>query len=309
MSVFWSGWVIVITLANIFACYWLIRWTSRKRPDEVASGTVTGHQWDGLQEYNNPLPRWWLWMFYLTMIFGIGYLLLYPGLGSFKGLLGWSSHDGRYVEEMAQADQEYGPLFRQYAAMPIPELAQNQEAQDMGRRMFLNYCAQCHGSDAGGSPGYPSLRDRDWLYGGAPEQIETSILKGRQGAMPAHAAMLSESELDGLVLYVMSLSTPQADNGKVAIGQKLFMERGCIACHGLDAKGNPALGAPDLTDKVWLYGSSRQTVRETIANGRQGLMPAHADFLGPDKVHLLAAYVYGLSAQEGQAQTAGQAQP
>ena len=295
MSTFWNLWIIVITLVNIFACYWLIRWTTRNRPGEAKQGDVTGHQWDGLQEYNNPLPRWWLWLFYITIVFALGYLVLYPGLGSFKGMLGWSSQESRYPEEMAAADATYGPIFQKYAAMPVEEVAKDEQALGMGKRMFLNYCAQCHGSDAGGAKGFPNLTDNDWLYGGTPEQIKQTIMAGRNGVMPPHKDRVDEAGLDALVNYVMSLSGREADAAKAEQGKQLFTANACMACHGVDGKGNQALGAPNLTDNIWLYGSSADTIRRTIAEGRMGQMPAHADFLGADKVHLLTAYVYSLS--------------
>ncbi|WP_287600583.1 cytochrome-c oxidase, cbb3-type subunit III [Thiothrix sp.] len=295
MSGFWSGWIILITLGNIFACYWLIRWTTKKRPGEAANGEVTGHQWDGLEEYNNPMPRWWLWLFYITIIFSLGYLVLFPGLGTFKGVLNWSSQGSQYGGEMEQAASTYDPIFKKFAALPIDQVAKDEEAQGMGRRMFLSYCAQCHGSDAEGAKGFPNLADSDWLYGGAPEQIKQSILAGRNGVMPPHKDRVDAAGIDALANYVMSLSGREADAAKVAQGQQLFTANGCLACHGADGKGNQALGGPNLTDSTWLYGSSADTIKETIANGRMGMMPAHADFLGEDKVHLLAAYVYGLS--------------
>lgn len=296
MSGFWSGWIILITLGNIFACYWLVRWTTKKRPGEAATGDVTGHRWDDLEEYNNPLPRWWLWLFYITIVFALVYLMLFPGLGSFKGVLGWGSHGSQYEAEMEAAKATYGPIFEKYAAMPITEVSQDEEALGMGKRMFLNYCAQCHGSDAGGARGFPNLADDDWLYGGKPEQIKQSILDGRNGVMPPHKDRVDEAGLDALTAYVMSLSGREGlDDAKVDKGKELFTANGCLACHGADGTGNQALGGPNLTDKIWLYGSSADMIKQTIAEGRNGQMPAHADFLGEDKVHLLSAYVYSLS--------------
>ncbi len=293
-SQFWSGWIIVLTLGNILACWWLIRWTAKKRAGEAAEGDTTGHTWDEtLAEYNNPLPRWWLWLFYLTMVFGLVYLVLYPGLGSFRGVLGWT-HQNAYAKEMQAADAKYGPLFAKYAAKPIPQLTQDPAALRIGQRLFVNYCASCHGSDAGGGPGFPNLRDNDWLYGGTPEAITKTILDGRSGAMPAWGPVLGEQGVNEVAAYVLSLSGRQADPKLVEAGRKHFATY-CAACHGADGKGNPAMGAPNLTDNVWLYGGSPGVIRQTITKGRNGRMPAHRDFLGEDKVHLLAAYIYSLS--------------
>jgi cytochrome c oxidase cbb3-type subunit 3 len=300
MSSFWSGWIIVLTVGNILGCLWLIRWTMKKRAGEAAQGDVTGHTWDGdLQEFNNPLPRWWLWLFYITLIFAAGYLALYPGLGNFGGLLGWTSHGSQYEAEMQAAAEKYDPIFKQYAAVAVTDLASKdeyQEARDMGKRLFLTYCMQCHGSDAGGSRGFPNLTDGDWLWGGAPEQIRVSIANGRTGVMPAHAH-LGDEQIDNLANYVVSLSGRDADATKVAAGQEAFMTSGCIACHGMDGKGNQLLGAPNLTDPTWLYGASVGAIKQTLEKGRNGVMPAHQDLLGTEKVHLLTAYVYSLSNQ------------
>ncbi len=244
-------------------------------------GDVTGHKWDGLQELNNPLPRWWLWLFYFTIVFSLVYLVLFPGLGTFKGVLGWSSQGSQYGAEMDAAAETFDPVFKKYAAMPIEQVAKDEEAQGMGRRMFLSYCSQCHGSDAGGAKGFPNLTDNDWLYGGAPDQIKQTIMAGRQGAMPAHKDRVDAAGVEALANYVMSLSgRKEADAAKVAQGQQLFTANGCIACHGVDGKGNQAMGAPNLTDNTWLYGSSMDTIKETINNGRNGKMPAQGDFLG-----------------------------
>lgn len=296
-SEFWSVWIIVLTLGNILACWWLIRWTAKKRAGEAAEGDVTGHSWDEtLAEYNNPLPRWWLWMFYLTMVFGLVYLVLYPGLGSFRGVLGWT-HQNAWAKEMEAADAKYGPLFAKYSAKPITELVQDPSALRIGQRLFVNYCASCHGSDAGGGPGFPNLRDNDWLYGGTPEAITKTILDGRSGAMPAWGKVLGEQGVNEVAAYVLSLSGRQADPKLVEAGRKHFATY-CAACHGADGKGNPAMGAPNLTDNVWLYGGSPGVIRQTISKGRNGRMPAHRDFLGEDKVHLLATYIYSLSKEK-----------
>lgn len=293
-SDFWSWWVIVLTVGNILGCWWLIVWTMKKRAGEAASGDVTHHTWDeNLQEYNNPLPRWWLWLFYITLVFGLVYLVLYPGLGKFRGVLGWTAEQ-RYEEQMEAAQERYGPIFARYAEQKIPALATNTEAVDTGRRLFLNYCATCHGSDARGNTGFPNLTDDAWLYGGDPASIKTSILDGRQGMMPAWQSSLGDAGVKQVTEYVMKISGRQVDEGLAQKGQQKYQQM-CVACHGPDGKGNQALGAPNLTDNTWLYGGSPGAIRESIVKGRQGNMPPHREFLGEDKVHLLAAYVYSLS--------------
>ncbi len=294
MSSFWSWWITIIAVGNILACYWLIKWASKPQPGEAATGDVTGHKWDEtLEEYNNPLPRWWLWMFYATILFGLVYLYLYPGLGNWKGYLGWTSH-GQYEKEMEQAKAKYDPIFAAFASKPIPDLAQDPAALKVGERLFLNYCANCHGSTATGAPGFPNLTDNDWLWGGDPQTIKTTILDGRSGAMPAWGEILGPDKVDKVAEYVLSLSGRSHDAEKAAEGKAIF-QTNCVACHGPDGKGNPALGAPNLTDNVWLYGGSPGTIRQTITHGRNGHMPAHRQFLGENKVHVLAAYVYSLS--------------
>ena len=294
-SGFWNIWIVVLSLGNIFACWWLIRWSSKKRPGEAAAGDTTGHSWDEgtLAEYNNPLPRWWLWMFYLTLVFSLGYLFLYPGLGTYRGYLNWTQQN-QYDQEMKTADEKYGPLFAQYAAQPIPALATNKDALKIGQRLFVNYCAACHGSDAGGAPGFPNLRDNDWLYGGDPDTLTKTILDGRQAAMPEWGPVLGDKGVNEVAAYVLTLSGRDAD-AKLATAGKQEFTTYCAACHGAEGKGNQALGAPNLTDSTWLYGGSAGVIKQTITHGRKGHMPAHRNFLGKDKVHLLATYIYSLS--------------
>ena len=298
-SSFWNWYITVLTAASILACFLLIRWLSGAiKPED--EGKEMDHVWDGdLVELNNPLPRWWLNMFYFTLFFGIGYLVLYPGLGTFKGLLGWTSL-GQYQHEMDFADAKYGPLFKKYQDMPIAAVAADPDARRMGERLFVNYCATCHGSDARGARGFPNLRDNDWLYGGSPEAIEITLLNGRSGVMPAWKdALGGDAGVADMTEYVFSLSGRDVDEAAVARAAEKYQML-CVACHGADGTGNQALGAPNLTDNIWLYGGSKKVVMESLAMGRNGVMPPHRDFLGEDKVHLLAAYVYSLSTGQEQ---------
>ena len=293
-SSFWNWFIIIPTVGGIIACFLLIRWlsTAIKPEDE---GKEMDHVWDGdLVELNNPLPRWWLNMFYITLYFSIGYLALYPGLGTFKGLLEWTS-TGQYEREIDIADAKYGPLFKKFQEMPIVAVAADPEARRMGERLFVNYCATCHGSDARGARGFPNLRDNDWLYGGDPDVIQQTILEGRNGVMPAWAdALGGDAGVADVTEFVFSLSGRDVDQAAAARGGEKYQML-CVACHGADGTGNQALGAPNLADSIWLYGGSSKQVMESIAKGRIGVMPPHRDFLGEDKVHLLAAYVYSLS--------------
>jgi len=291
-SEFWSWFVIAIAGGGIVWLFYLLKGNAKATGEQ---GVPTGHVWDeNLEELNNPLPRWWLIMFYITIVFAIGYLILYPGMGSFKGILGWTEV-GEYNNEVAAADAEFGPIFAQFEQTPIPELAANPAAMNAGERLFVNYCAVCHGSDARGATGFPNLRDNDWLYGGAPETIQTTIMNGRNGAMPAWEGPLGGEEgVNQVATYVMSLSGRDVDAQLAAAGKAKF-DMFCVGCHMPDGTGNQALGAPNLTDNIWLYGGSPRTIRETIAKGRNGKMPAHNEFLGKAKSHILAAYVYSLS--------------
>ena len=293
-SSFWNWYIIIPTVGGIIACFLLIRWLSGGNLPSGDEAKSMGHVWDeDLEELNNPLPSWWLNLFYITLVFGIIYLLLYPGLGTFKGMLGWTS-TSQYQEEMDKADARFGPLFERYREQDIAAVAADPEARRIGKRLFLNYCATCHGSDAGGARGFPSLRDNAWLYGGSPEQIETSILDGRSGVMPAWQDSLGDEGISEVTDYVFSLGGRDVDEAAAARGKEKY-QTFCVACHGADGGGNQALGAPSLKDNVWLYGGTRSAVMETLAKGRNGQMPPHKEFLGEDKVHLLAAYVFSLS--------------
>jgi cytochrome c oxidase cbb3-type subunit 3 len=290
-SDFWSVYIAVITVVSIVACAVFLKMQSVRRP--VGTET-TGHKWDGdLAEYNNPLPRWWSWLFYLTIAFALVYLVLYPGLGSWRGTLGWSQV-AQFKEETQTAEKHFGPLYERFAQIEVEKLAVNPDALAIGQKLFLNNCAQCHASDGGGSRGYPNLTDVEWLWGGTPEAIKTSITEGRMGMMPAWGEALGEARIKDVVHYVRSLSGLTHDSIRAARGKDEFA-RTCSACHGAEAKGNKAMGAPDLTDKVWLHGSSEEAMILTVTRGRIDQMPAHKDKLSVPQIHLLTAYVYSLS--------------
>jgi cytochrome c oxidase cbb3-type subunit 3 len=298
-SGFWDYYIALITILGIAGCGILLWTQSTTRVKLDADGkplATTGHVWDeDLTELNTPMPRWWMWLFYLTIAFAAIYLALYPGLGSYAGKLGWQSST-EYKDELKKADAEYGPLFAGFARQDIEAVAADPQAHAIGERLFLTYCAQCHGSDARGNKGFPNLTDDDWLYGGAPQAIKDTIMNGRHGQMPPMAAALgSDKDVENVAHYVRSLSGVAADPVRVAFGKPKF--GACAACHGMDGHGNQALGAPNLADKTWLYGGSAETIMETIRKGRDNTMPAWGDFLGEQKVHVLAAYVWSLSSK------------
>ena len=295
MGTFWNLWIIGLTLTNLALVLWVLlanRKVAVSDQDEEENKT-TGHVYDGIEEYDNPLPRWWFIMFIVTFVYAGVYLLVYPGLGSWPGLFGWTS-----VKELRghqqQADARYADTFGTYANTPIEELAQNPDAMKMGLRLFSNNCAVCHGADGGGNYGFPNLTDHDWLYGGTPEKIKETITLGRKGAMPAWGALMGETGVVNVSEYVLQMSGQEHDAAKAELGAKLFNQN-CVACHGVDGKGNQALGAPNLTDDIWLYGGEPQDIRATLRNGRNGVMPAQQELLKADRIHLLAAYVYSLS--------------
>lgn len=305
VSPFWSWFIIIPTALGILGCFVLIFWLGGGSKSET--NETMGHVWDeNLEEYNNPLPKWWLNMFYITLFFSIIYLILYPGMGSFAGVLKWTSAN-QYEAEMDKANSNYGPLFEQYASVSVEELQGKPEALKMGERLYLTYCTVCHGSDAGGGPGYPNLRDDDWLYGGTPDKIKESILKGRManGMVAWKETLGGDAEVANVAEYVISLSG-RDHNADAAAKGKAKYDTICIACHGPEGKGNQMLGAPNLSDKVWLYGGTKPAIIKSIAEGRKGIMPAHEEFLGEAKSHLLAAYIYSLSAGKADATVAAQ---
>jgi cytochrome c oxidase cbb3-type subunit 3 len=288
-----SVYIIVLTVVAVVGCVWLLRWTGKRRPGDPKPDD-TSHTWDeDLTEYNKPMPRWWLVMFYLTIVFGIGYLVYYPGLGSWQGTSGWTSakeHDA----EAALAEKQLAATFAAYEGRSIEELAKNDDALRHGRSIFANHCATCHGSDARGAKGFPDLTDSVWHWGGSADEILATVTGGRQAAMPPMEQVLGPTGLTETAVYVMSLSGRAGDPALIAAGRKRFAGI-CAACHGPDGKGNPAMGAPDLTDGYWLYGGDYDAVRASIAHGRQGMMPAHEPLIGRTRARLVAAWVYAQS--------------
>jgi cytochrome c oxidase cbb3-type subunit III len=300
MSSGWSWYVIALIVLNIGGCAWLLWWTARRRPGDPKPED-TSHVWDGdLTEYNKPLPRWWINLFWITIVFGIGYFAWFPGFGNFAGYSGWTStreHDERKAAYDATLESTFAPFTNQ----PIDVLAANPDALKLGRSIFSNTCATCHGSSAQGATGYPNLRDDIWHWGGSPDRVLQTVLDGREGVMPEWGTVLTgmggENAVDYVAAYVRTLSQPERgvyNDYMASRGRKLY-EGICVACHGVDGKGNPEMGAPDLTDDYWLYGNSTEVLRQTIVRGRHGSMPAHREVLGDTRSRLVAAYVWSLS--------------
>lgn len=292
-SVGWSIWIVTIALGGVAFCLFVLFSQMKGQAKKGEKISDTGHIWDGITEYDTPLPRWWISMFLILTVVALGYWVLYPGLGTFKGLL-----DTNQAKEV-RADQEkieamVRPVFQKYAEMPIEDIAKDDEARAIGQRLFLNNCAQCHGSDAQGSPSFPNLTDNSWLWGGEPEKILQTITNGRRGIMTAHKTLMTPAQASDVAQYVRSLNELAHDQTRVVPGKKMF-DQFCVACHGAEAKGNPLLGAPDLTDGVWLYGSSEETIVYSILNGRDNQMPAQKDLLSPEQIRVLAGWVWGLS--------------
>jgi cytochrome c oxidase cbb3-type subunit 3 len=299
MTANWGIYVAVLVLINIVGAVWLLVATAKSPAPEA---DTTGHVWDeDLSEYNNALPRWWLGMFVLSVIFAAGYLVFYPGFGAVAGTLGWTS--AREVSaDLAEINRKIEAVFSVYRDRPIAELQKDAKAVDLGHNVFANNCAVCHGSDARGAKGFPNLTDNDWLYGGNPDQVLTTILNGRGGVMPPLGAALGEQGVNEVANYALSLSGGKADPALAEAGKARFLTI-CAACHGPEGKGNIAIGSPNLTDNIWLYGGTLDDIKTTVRNGRNGKMPAWGEVLGKDRARLVEAWVLAQSAQN---QAAGQ---
>ena len=292
-SNFWALYVAGITGVSILACA-LLLWFSGKAKAMTAHDNTTGHVWDGdLREMNNPLPRWWVWLFVITIVFAIAYLVMYPGFGGSPGKLGWTSV-GQHQAEVAKGNAETAPLYAKFTAMKVEDVAMDPQAQAIGERLFMNICSQCHASDARGGNSFPNLTDADWLHGGTPEKIVETLVKGRIGQMPPMAAAVGTSDdVKNLANYVLSLSGGPHDSVRANLGKEKFAS--CAACHGADGKGNQALGAPNLTDDIWLHGYGEAAIVSMVNNGKVNQMPAQGEKLTEAQIHVLSAYVWGLS--------------
>ncbi len=295
LTTFWHWYVIIITVVTILLCLWILQWTKGVSNSEEGNETgTTGHVWDeDLVELNNPLPRWWLQLFYITIAFSFIYLGLFGGLGNIPGYLGWSQ-EGQYAEEMEAAAEAQETIFARYRQLDNEALIADAEANATGQRLFAQSCAMCHGSDGRGARSFPNLADNDWLYGGSFDTVMQSIANGRNGAMPVMVGGLDDAGVNNLVAYVQSMSGQQVDAGMAAEGKTHF-DMLCIACHGPDGSGNQALGSPRLNDEIWLYGGETETIKETVTKGRNGNMPVHKDLLSEDRRRLIAAYVLSMS--------------
>lgn len=293
-SNFWPVFITAISLLGIFGCALLLWLTSKVKIVSANGDNTSGHVWDeDLREMNNPLPRWWVWMFILTIIFSLFYLAAYPGLGSYAGKLGWTQNN-QYDKEMADANKALAPLYAKFAAMPTEELVNNKEAKAIGERLFMNNCSQCHGSDAKGSRGFPNLTDHDWLHGGSPAKIQETITSGRIGMMPPMAAAVgTEDDVKNVANYVLSLSGSKHDAARAALGKEKFAI--CAACHGAEGKGNMDIGSPNLTDNIWLHGAGEAAIIKRVNEGKVNQMPAQGAKFSPEQIHVLASYVWGLS--------------
>jgi cytochrome c oxidase cbb3-type subunit 3 len=292
MTSFWSYWIIILTTITIVGITWILL-ANRKGTAREPGEETTGHNYDGIEELDNPLPAWWFYMFLATIIFSIGYLIVYPGMGNFKGLLGWTQV-GQYETKVEEADAKFRHMRDQYLALPIAEIANDPVVVKMGQRMFANNCAQCHGADAKGRYGFPNLTDNDWLYGGSATEIKTTLTGGRRAVMPAWGEIIKEQGIKEATAYILSLNGLEGDAADIAAGETVYKTY-CVACHLPDASGTKAMGAPNLANGIWLYGGNPEQISHTLRNGRNGVMPAFKDTLTEDKIHILSAYVYSLN--------------
>lgn len=312
-----SIFIAAVTILHILGYIGLVYWTTHiKAGGDAKEGEVIDHTWDGdLKEMNNPMPGWWLSLFYLMIAFAIAYLFLYPGV--YKGSKGWTQLT-QYQQESRRVDARSAEYFRHYAGKSVEDLAKDTDALAIGRRIFLQNCAVCHASDAGGTPGnYPNLTDKDWIWGGTPENIINTITNGHTGAMPAGGALISvtpgqapsaedQQKLEDVSNYILALGGYEHDQALAEKGKELY-STSCVACHGPDGKGNPVIGGINLADQTWLYAEDSEDpaalktfIQNQIQHPRNNVMPAWKDILGEAKIKVVAAYVYSLSQDESE---------
>ena len=292
MTSFWSNWIIILTTITIVGITWIL-FANRKGTQRAGDENTTGHSYDGIEELDNPLPAWWFYMFLITIVWGVGYLVAYPGMGNFPGLLGWTQV-GQHDKSVEQADEKFREMRDKYLALPIAEIATDPKVLKMGQRMFANNCAQCHGADAKGRYGFPNLTNNDWIFSGTADGIKATINNGRRAAMPAWGDILGDQGVNETTAYILSLSGREGNPEDISAGETRF-KMYCAACHQADGTGNPAMGAPNLANGIWLYGGKAEQISQSIRAGRNGVMPAHKDTLSEDKIHILTAYVYSLN--------------
>ncbi|MBQ0920430.1 cytochrome-c oxidase, cbb3-type subunit III [Hydrogenophaga aromaticivorans] len=292
-SDFWHLYVGGLTLVSILACLILL-WISGTTKANTHADNTTGHVWDGdLAEMNNPLPKWWVYLFVITVLFALAYGALYPMFGKFQGVLGWTSR-GQHTAEVAKVEAAIAPIYAKFSGMTPEQMAGDSEAMAIGERLFMNYCAQCHGSDARGAKGFPNLTDKDWLGGGDHATIKTTITQGRIGVMPPMATAVGSAEdVRNVANYVLSLSGSPHDSVRATQGKEKFAA--CAACHGMDGKGMAAVGAANLTDGIWLHGWGEEAIVRAVNNGFNNQMPGQSALLNEAQINVLASYVWGMS--------------
>jgi cytochrome c oxidase cbb3-type subunit 3 len=297
MSSFWNAYIFLLTGISIVGLAILITMTRRMKDPGGEGAQTTGHSFDGIEEFNNPLPKWWLNLFWLTIVFAVLYLIAYP-LGNWSGVLNWTSQK-ELTESQVAHERRYGEIYERLANMPVEELPGNPQAMRIGQRLFEDNCALCHGQAGQGGYGFPNLTDDEWMYGGSGETIKATLVNGRRGQMPAWGDALGAQGVRAVTEYVMRLSDQDNVNSSLARQGEALYNASCVACHADDGTGNQSLGAPNLTDDIWLYQipgeSVRDSVQYTLNKGRSGNMPAWTNILGEERVHILAGYVYGMS--------------
>lgn len=288
MSAGWSLLVLIGTIATMAGSAWLLI----SNRDKKATGERMDHEFDGIEEFDNPLPAWWVTLFFVTIIFGAGYVAYYPALGNLPGAGEWSSAK-EWQYRVDQHELRYAPLYEELAAQSPDELIKQPRAMQIGRRLYLNNCSTCHGVTAQGSVGFPNLTDEEWIWGAEFDNIKSGIINGRAANMPAWGEVLSEQQIREVVDFVKFLSRGDTQAAASQPGQTHYVTY-CVACHGAQGQGNTLVGGTPLNNDIWLYGGDDAAITASIVNGRMGNMPAQGPIVGEEKAHVLAAYIYSL---------------